>query len=419
MQETEPTVINTVPAALITAPAAVCASSTGNVASVPSAVAGATYSWTITNGMITSGAGTAAVKFTAGASGSEGLNVTVNNSTGCTTLGSASVAINPVPPATIIAPATVCPSSEGNAASVPNAGSGAIYVWTVINGTITSGAGTAAIIWRAGTVSPVTLKITVKNAAGCSTTGTVAITNAVLSTAIAAPSSVCPGSTGNKAYVPDAGAGAVYSWSIDNGVITSGTGTATIAWTAGSQFRPITLVAFVTNAAGCTKGATKTITVPATITAPSVVCANSTGNTASVPSAGTGGKYTWTISGGTITSGVGTQTIKFTAGASGSVALGVTVVSALGCSPSNSLTVPIRPPDSTVTASSSVCHNSAGNIASVPSAGSGATYTSGAGSRIIQYTAAGSGTVTLKATVTNGNGCGSTTSTSVAIDTGC
>ncbi|HEY7114332.1 MAG TPA: S-layer homology domain-containing protein [Thermoanaerobaculia bacterium] len=70
----------------------------------------------------------------------------------------------------------------------------------------------------------------------------------------------------------------------------------------------------------------------ATITAPATVCAGSAGNTASVPDAGAGGTYAWTIGNGTITGGNGTRTITFTAGNSGSVNLGVTVVNGTGCS---------------------------------------------------------------------------------------
>ena len=81
------------PSAAITAPASVAAASTGNAASVPSAGAGATYAWSITNGTITSGSGTAAIIFTAGASGSVGLHVTVTNSLGCAGNGSVSIPI--------------------------------------------------------------------------------------------------------------------------------------------------------------------------------------------------------------------------------------------------------------------------------------------------------------------------------------
>src|SRR5262249_35812620 len=70
----------------------------------------------------------------------------------------------------------------------------------------------------------------------------------------------------------------------------------------------------------------------ATITAPAQVCSGSSGNAASVPDAGAGATYAWTIGNGTITGGNGTRSIAFTAGNSGSVTLGVTVVKGAGCS---------------------------------------------------------------------------------------
>jgi hypothetical protein len=75
------------------------------------------------------------------------------------------------------------------------------------------------------------------------------------------------------------------------------------------------------------------------------VCSSSTGNTASVPDAGVGATYAWTISSGsTITSAdPQTRTVTYTAGASGTVVLGCTVTSAAGCSSSaGSATVAIN-----------------------------------------------------------------------------
>src|ERR1700687_406315 len=81
-------------------------------------------------------------------------------------------------------------------------------------------------------------------------------------------------------------------------------------------------------------------TPSAAISAPSSINASSTGNLASVPDAGAGAVYTWQIANGTITAGVGTRQITFTAGASGPVTLQVQVQSGAGCGNSGSLAVP-------------------------------------------------------------------------------
>jgi uncharacterized protein (UPF0548 family) len=246
----------------------------------------------------------------------------------------------------IAAPSAVCPGSTGNSASVPSAGPGATYTWTITNGSITNGAGTAAVTWSSGAASSVTLKVTVKTVSGCTVTATKTVTNAAPSAVITAPVSVCAASIGNAAAVPGGGTGATYAWTIINGTITSGASTNAIKFTAGSA-GPVTLNATVTNATGCSTGGSKSVTVKplpnATITAPSDVCPNSTGNTASVPDAGSGAHYAWTITNGTITAGAGTKNVTFSSKASGSVILKVTVTSSNGCPSTASRTIAIKP----------------------------------------------------------------------------
>jgi hypothetical protein len=84
--------------------------------------------------------------------------------------GSFSTAVN----ATITAPAAVCANSSGNIASVP-ADAGATYAWSITNGTITAGLGTAQITWTAGGSGPVNLGVTVANGSASSGAATVAV----------------------------------------------------------------------------------------------------------------------------------------------------------------------------------------------------------------------------------------------------
>ncbi len=77
--------------------------------------------------------------------------------------------VNPIPSSKITAAGGVVQDSPGNAATVPDAGAGATYVWTIANGTITAGQGTAALTYAAGnTIGTLTLGCTVTTAAGCS-----------------------------------------------------------------------------------------------------------------------------------------------------------------------------------------------------------------------------------------------------------
>ena len=86
----------------------------------------------------------------------------------------------------------------------------------------------------------------------------------------------------------------------------------------------------------------------ATITpTPAQVCPNSTGNTASAPAGAT--SYSWSITNGTITGGATSQTVTYTAGASGNVSLMLMLTAANTCPASNSISVPIVSPPATPT----------------------------------------------------------------------
>jgi PKD-like domain len=86
-------VVHGLPSAQIAAPLDVCPDSTGNLASVADAGAGATYAWVVTNGTIASGTGTRTITFTAGSTGSVDLSVTVTDGNGCMASGSQSSTI--------------------------------------------------------------------------------------------------------------------------------------------------------------------------------------------------------------------------------------------------------------------------------------------------------------------------------------
>ncbi len=419
----------------------VCSASTGNIAAVANAGTGATYVWTITNGTITSGSGTRQVIFTAAANkyldfksdDYLSLSVKVTNASGGCTLSSGTykICISPIPLAIIATPLSVCSLSSGNIASVPFACYGATYKWTITNGTITGGTGTRCITYTAGASGSATLSVTVTNSNGCSASSgnqTVVIGGLPVAT-ITTVSSVCAASGSHTASVPAGSVGTKYAWSISNGSINSGCNANSITYSAGAS-GSVTLAVIVTNSSGCKASpGNKLVTIIAlpnpTITAASSVCASSTANTASVNNAGSGASYAWTISGGAITSGSGTSSIKYTAGATGYVTFNITVTNSNGCKATCIKTVTIITlPAATITASLSVCGGSASNIASVSNGGTGATYawsisngtiTSGGTTSSIKYTAGSSGTVALRITVSNSTGCKATGSKNVTI----
>src|SRR5207237_7031162 len=72
---------------------------------------------------------------------------------------------------------------------------------------------------------------------------------------------------------------------------------------------------------------------------PAVVCPNATGRTAAGP-AGMA-NYSWGITNGTIVGSTTSQSITYTAGASGTVDLQLTTTDGTGCVKANTLSVPI------------------------------------------------------------------------------
>lgn len=87
--------------------------------------------------------------------------------------GSATVTVVGVDPpdVTIATPSPVAPGAIGLVASVPGAGPGATYAWTITNGTLTSGQGTAAVTYSVGDAGLCVLTVTVSEPGGCPATG--------------------------------------------------------------------------------------------------------------------------------------------------------------------------------------------------------------------------------------------------------
>ncbi|MFO1488414.1 MAG: hypothetical protein U1F65_08045 [Verrucomicrobiota bacterium] len=424
----------TAPTATVSAPISVNAGAAGNSASVPDAGAGATYSWTISNGSITDGQGTTNITWTAGNPGSTVISISITNVGGCNATGSHTVTVSCVAPdATITVPVSIYAGSSNNVASVPNAGAGATYNWSISNGSITGGQGTESITWTAGASGTAFLNVTVTKADGCDAQGMKAVTLQCVAptVVVTAPVSVSLGST-NTASVNAASGAAVYTWNVINGSIVSGQGTTNIQWKpAGSG--TTTLEVTVTVVGGCSAKGSKTVVVECV--APKIclsisACYISVGSTnrASVTDAGVGATYEWTVSNGTILEGQGTTSIKWKANAAGSTTLSVKVTTPGGCSSTacKTLCVICVAPNANISAAKSVNAGST-NTASVANAGAGATYVwtisngtiiSGQGTPVITWIAGNNCSVSLGVKVTNAGGCDDSDCASVKLNPG-
>ncbi len=150
-----------------------------------------------------------------------------------------------------------------------------------------------------------------------------------------------------------------------------------------------------------------------TITADDAVCAASAGHVASVPDAGMYAAYEWTITGGTIDSGLGTYSITYTAGAAGTLTLEVTITDTNGCTCSGAIEVTVyEQPSPVITATPTppVCEGTEVTL----DAGEGyATYvwSTGAHTRMIVVDEPGIYSVT----VTDDSGCVGTAQIEVTV----
>jgi len=151
---------------------------------------GTTFSWTGPGGFTSSQQNPTGITV----AGTYTVTVSSPGPCGGSAQASTTVVFNPIPSATITTGGSTCVLSSGNAASVPNAGAGATYSWSITNGTITGGAGTPNILFTAGSGGSVHLAVTV-SANGCSASGTADVATSGPTIALPTALSACPSAT--------------------------------------------------------------------------------------------------------------------------------------------------------------------------------------------------------------------------------
>ncbi len=301
-------------------------------------------------------------------------SVTVTNVNGCSaTSAVTAVTVNALPTATITAFGSTAFCAGGSVTLTSSAGSS--YVWS--NGETTQ----TIIVSTAGNYS-----VTVTNENGCSSTSaaTAVTVNALPTVTIMAsgPIEFCSGGS----VVLTASAGANYQWS--NGETTQ---TITVS-TSGSYS------VMITNANGCS--ATSTATAVAVYTLPTVTIMASgpiefcSGGSVAL-TASAGASYLWSN---------GETTQSNAASTAGNYS--VTVTNENGCSATSAATAVTvyALPTVTITASGPTIFCAGGAVALTASAGSTYLWSNGETTQSIAVSTSGNYSVT----VTNGNGCSST-----------
>jgi len=356
------------PSAAITESGTLCAGGSITL----TATGGATYLWS-------NGATTPSITVTQAGS----YSVTATTAGGCSATASHNVTALPGATATITAsgPTSFC---AGGSVQL-TATEGASYLWS-------NGATTRSITVAAGG----NFTVTVTNANGCSATSTPTVVD--VNSAPATPSisldapEICP-NTSNFATTSASG---TLLWTAVNGTITGANNQSMVHFTAGST-DPVTLTLTVTNASGCS--ATSSVVVPLSTPTPPAISLDSSnvcpggGDFANAPAGFT--SYSWSINGGTASGPTNQPHFNFTAGASGTITVTLTV-SNNGCVATNSATVIINPVATpTISASGPTTFCAGGEVTLTASAGSSYLWSNGATTRSTTVTTSGSYSVTV------------------------
>ncbi|MEI8048517.1 MAG: T9SS type A sorting domain-containing protein [Bacteroidota bacterium] len=419
----------------ITGSQSVCRNTSGITYSV-GAIAGVTgYIWTVPAGAtITAGANTNAITVSYSTSATSG-NVTVAgvNSCGTGSNSSLAVTVNILPVPVITGPVSKCSGTVGSYST--DAGM-TNYLWSVTGGTITAGAGTAAITVTWNTVGAQSVNVNYSNSNGCSAVSPVSYPVNVLPlpVPIISGANVACETSAYLDYTTEPGM-TNYVWNMtpNSGTITqSATNVTTIFWTSpGAKWVSVSY----TGINGCTSSTPSIYNVtvnplpgtPGAISGQSAVCAGANGVAYTVAAVTNATSYVWALpAGASIATGAGTNsiTVNFNATATSG---NITVLAHNNCGDGQSSavfpvvvnTVPVAP--GTITGAATVCQGSAGiaySVAAVAGATSyawtvptGVTIVSGAttNSIIVNFSlTAISGNITVSGVNTCGTGTAAT-----------
>jgi hypothetical protein len=414
--------INPNPSPIITGLASVCANQSGVAYSVLN-VLGDSYAWSVTGGTITSGAGTNSVLVTWGAAGPGVVSLTETISgSGCTTLTvpyNVTINLNPTP--SIVGSNTVCENQTSVAYGTAPA-AGRTYTWTIIGGSILSGAGTANILVNWGSAGAGTVQLVEAiSATSCSVTTPIynVSINARPTPVIGGAATVCANQAG-VSYTTANVVGDINVWSVSGGTIISGSGTNLISVNWGTAGAGLIALTEISGSNGCVATASPyPITINAVpspvITGNNTVCENDLGKVYSVSSVA-GNSYSWVVAGGTISGASTNNSVAINWNAAGAGTIQLTQTSALGCpfiTPLYNVVINSLP-NPVISGLSLVCANQNGVTYSTPNnvgdaytwSVSGGSIVAGAGTNLItvNWNGTGTGSVSLTET-TSASGC--------------
>lgn len=312
--------------------------------------------------------------------------VTVSSGVGCVSSDSITITVLPIPVTSAITGAdTVCANDSGEVYFVtPVVGN---YLWTVAGGTIASGQGTDSVFVNWDSAGTGTITVIDSNSFGCHgvlQTLTVTISPVPVTSPIIGPDSVCENST--TSYSVTSSAGSTYNWIVSGGtIIGSSTGSfISVNWGATG----IGSVAVTeTNASGCS-GAKQNLSVtinpvpsPVAVQGNTILCEGDSVQIYST-NATVGSTFNWSVTGGTLVSGQGTDSIIVNWGTAGIGSVNVEEINSSGCASDTTtlnVTLNSHPVTTALPDSGTICQNGSFPVFGTVNVGSIHWITSGTG----------------------------------------
>jgi len=419
--------VNPNPTPTISGSNAVCANQAGVVYSTTNNV-GHTYLWAVTGGTIVGPSTNNSVTVDWGVAGAGTVRVTETiTASGCsvqTPFYNVTINTNPAP--SIVGPATACANQAGLVYTTANV-VGNTYAWSVVGGSITTGAGTNSITVTWGSAGAGTVQVTqTVSATGCATTTPLynVTVNPNPTPMISGNNSVCAGEQ-NVIYSVALNAGRTYNWTVTGGTIDGPSNGNSIVVDWGAAGIGTVAVLETISASGCSTLTPDLIVTINNSPSPiisglSTVCANTPGVVYSTPNV-IGDLFSWSVVGGTIVAGAGTNSITVNWGAAGAGSVTVTqFILSSSCTvttPPYNVTIEAIPTPS-ITGDNTVCENAQNKVYSTPLV-VGHTYawvvtggtidgSSTGNSIVVDWGIAGTGTIQLTETIT-ASGCFITT----------
>ncbi|MCU4176121.1 gliding motility-associated C-terminal domain-containing protein [Carboxylicivirga sp. N1Y90] len=337
----------------------VCVNSSGNIYTTEAGMTG--YVWTVVGGTVDSGGLTNEVSVTWNTAGAQSINVSYTDGNTCPSAAAVpyAVNVNALPTPTITGDATVCNGTS----SVYSTETGmTAYAWTVTGGgSISAGQGTESITVDWTAVGPQDITVTYIDAnlcgAGTPTSTRVTVTD-LPSPTITGSDDVCEGHT--ETYTTEGGA-SNYDWQIAGGTIipTAQEHIVDVVWTLGAA-REISVNYELSSCPAATPFVLPVTVNPiptVSLTGVNEACLNTIGHIYTTDAGES--NYQWTVVGGTVTAGLGTNEITVTWDVQGAGSVEVNYDNSDGCSavdPSR-IDVTVHPlPIPTLSGNNTVCN---------------------------------------------------------------